>query len=209
MPQDRRIVPHKYNPLLSSPASSAICTPFKPPPSVFLPSHCPLPSYLFHLTPDGALSWVAVGNLRSLVCERAGAASLPPAACWDFSSFQKIRDYSPKHFQVLCYRGGCRIGSLIWTLGKWPCGPLWLNLFHCFGSGLKRGLSWMDALRDLDLLKRVHVSRRDALDKMVPLQKRVIWACGGVCVFRWMLLLMECQWCVLIRVYVSSRNVGS
>lgn len=78
-----------YNPLLSSPASSAICTPFKPPPSVFLPSHCPLPSYLFHLTPDGALSWNAVGNLRSLVSERARAASLPPALAGIFPPSRK------------------------------------------------------------------------------------------------------------------------
>lgn len=78
MPLDWRRTQHKYNPLLSSPASSAISTPFKTPPSVFLLSHCPLPSHLFHLTPDGALSWIAVGSLRSLVRERASAASIPP-----------------------------------------------------------------------------------------------------------------------------------
>lgn len=40
----------------------------------------------------------------------------------------------------------------------------------------------MDFLRDLDLLKRVCVPKRHKLDKMVPLQKRVICVCGEVCV---------------------------
>lgn len=182
MPQDWRRSPHKFNPLLSSPASSAIPTPFKPPPSVFLPSHCPLPSHLFHLTPDGALSWIAVGSLRSLVHERASTASLPPALAWILPPSRKSGITPPKHLQVLCYGGGRRIGSLVCTLGKCSCDPLWPNLGHCFGSDLKRGLSLMDFFRVLDLLKRVHVSRRDPLDKMVPLQKRVIWACGRVCV---------------------------
>lgn len=128
LPQDWRRAHHKYNPLLSSPASSAISAPFKTPPCVFLPPHCPLASHLFHLTPDGALSWIAVGSLRSLVF-RACQRCIPSyCACWDFTSFQKIRDYSPKHLQVLCYRGWVsdRLTNLH-SVHFWENGPVVLS----------------------------------------------------------------------------------
>lgn len=140
MPRDRRIVSHKYNPLLSSPASSAICTPFKPPPSVF--SAISLSSPILFIPPYARWS-IKLGRcgqpqiVSVRACRRCIPSSLPRSLGF-FLPFRKSGITPQKHFQVLCHRGGCRIGSLIWTLGKWPCGPLWLNLFHCFGSGLKK-----------------------------------------------------------------------
>lgn len=133
--------PLKINLHPCNPASSVISTPFKPPPSVFplslSLSHCPpLPSHLFHLTPDGALSLNAVGSrgptFTLCVWVSKCCISFWPAP-WDSCCFPTIRNYLVQlcSFFVILWEWGQQTlfptqthSYLHWTPGEWCCGCL-------------------------------------------------------------------------------------
>lgn len=143
-------------------------------------SHCPLSSHLFHLTADGALSLSAVGShsfrFRACTwvshCCASSSPGLSHSCC-----FWIIRNYLLELASFCCY---CvEVGV--------HCSP-WRYPFNCgyLEHGLVDALSrlttafWCSNLEDIGWTFSGFgyfwiIPRRDTVDKMVPLQKRVIW----------------------------------
>lgn len=132
----------KCNPLPCNPSSSVISTPFKPPLTLFfrsLPHYPPLPSHLFHLTPDGALSLNAVGSrgLRFRVsCCCIGSCP----ALWDSCFLPDNRELLATTVQLLCYCVGVGSADIVPSPGT-------LSLIcACSASDTWEMVLWMPSL---------------------------------------------------------------